>query len=144
MPSEGASEPTYTLYRRGLELLEDGDFEHATAPLAQAAPRAPEKSSIRGPVGAPSLPPLRRLPPGPGRVRGSSQFPPGQRLRPLLPRPPPQQDRPEAPRPPPPGPGVEPAARTPRLPLLPPPARRVGRLGVGGAAGSCSAGAGVS
>ena len=51
MPDEGASEPTYTLYRRGLELLEDGDFEHATAPLAEAARRAPEKSSIREALG---------------------------------------------------------------------------------------------
>ena len=51
MPSEGAAEPTYTLYRRGLELLEDGDFEHATAPLAEAARRAPEKSSVREALG---------------------------------------------------------------------------------------------
>ena len=51
MPAEGAQEPTYTLYRRGLELLEDGDFEHATAPLAEAARRAPEKSSIREALG---------------------------------------------------------------------------------------------
>jgi Flp pilus assembly protein TadD len=51
MPAEGAPEPTYTLYRRGLELLEDGDFEHATAPLAEAARRAPEKTSIREALG---------------------------------------------------------------------------------------------
>src|SRR6187399_616232 len=51
MPSEGTPEPTYTLYRRGLELLEDGDFEHATAPLAEAARRAPEKSSVREALG---------------------------------------------------------------------------------------------
>jgi Flp pilus assembly protein TadD len=51
MPVEGAQEPTYTLYRRGLELLADGDFEHATAPLAEAARRAPEKSSIREALG---------------------------------------------------------------------------------------------
>jgi Flp pilus assembly protein TadD len=51
MPAEGAHEPTYTLYRRGLELLEDGDFEHATGPLAEAARRAPEKSSIREALG---------------------------------------------------------------------------------------------
>jgi Flp pilus assembly protein TadD len=51
MSIEGASEPTYTLYRRGLELLEDGDFEHATAPLAEAARRAPEKTSIREALG---------------------------------------------------------------------------------------------
>ncbi len=51
MSAEGAQEPTYTLYRRGLALLEDGDFEHATAPLAEAARRAPEKSSVREALG---------------------------------------------------------------------------------------------
>lgn len=51
MPEEAATEPTYTLYRRGLELLEDGDFEHATEPLAEAARRAPEKSSVREALG---------------------------------------------------------------------------------------------
>jgi Flp pilus assembly protein TadD len=51
MPTEGTSEPTYTLYRRGLELLEDGDFEHAAKPLAEAARRDPEKSSIREALG---------------------------------------------------------------------------------------------
>jgi len=50
MTSEGP-EPTYTLYRRGLELLEDGDFEQATAPLAEAARRAPEKTSVREALG---------------------------------------------------------------------------------------------
>ena len=44
-------EPTYTLYRRGIELLEDGDFEHATEPLAEAARRAPEKASVREALG---------------------------------------------------------------------------------------------
>lgn len=42
---------TYTLYRQGLELLEDGDFEQATVPLAEAARRAPEKSSVREALG---------------------------------------------------------------------------------------------
>ena len=51
MPGEGTQEQTYTLYRRGLELLEDGDFEHATAPLAEAARRAPEKTSVREALG---------------------------------------------------------------------------------------------
>ncbi len=51
MAVEGISEPTYTLYRRGLELLEDGDFEQATAPLAEAARRAPEKTSVREALG---------------------------------------------------------------------------------------------
>lgn len=51
MHSESVSEPTYTLYRRGIELLEDGDFEHATAPLAEAARRSPEKTSVREALG---------------------------------------------------------------------------------------------
>jgi Flp pilus assembly protein TadD len=42
---------TYTLYRRGMELLEDGSFDAATAPLAEAARRAPEKSSVREALG---------------------------------------------------------------------------------------------
>jgi Flp pilus assembly protein TadD len=44
-------EPTYTLYRRGIELLEDGDFVDAAEPLAEAARRAPEKSSVREALG---------------------------------------------------------------------------------------------
>jgi Flp pilus assembly protein TadD len=51
MRSESVSEPTYTLYRRGIELLEDGDFEHATEPLAEAARRDPEKTSVREALG---------------------------------------------------------------------------------------------
>lgn len=42
---------TYTLYRRGVELLEDGSFSAATVPLAEAARRAPEKSSVREALG---------------------------------------------------------------------------------------------
>jgi tetratricopeptide (TPR) repeat protein len=47
------TDPTdiYTLYRRGMELLEDGDFEEAAEQLAQAAKRAPEKSSVREALG---------------------------------------------------------------------------------------------
>jgi len=51
MHSDPVSVPTYTLYRRGIELLEDGDFEHAAEPLAEAARRAPEKSSVREALG---------------------------------------------------------------------------------------------
>lgn len=51
MSSEAGTEQTYTLYRRGIELLEDGDFEDATPPLAEAARRAPEKSSVREALG---------------------------------------------------------------------------------------------
>ena len=46
-----SAESTYTLYRRGVELLEDGSFEEATAPLAEAARREPEKSSVREALG---------------------------------------------------------------------------------------------
>jgi Flp pilus assembly protein TadD len=51
MPSEAGNEQTYTLYRRGIELLEDGDFVDAAEPLAEAARRAPEKSSVREALG---------------------------------------------------------------------------------------------
>lgn len=44
-------EDTYRLYRRGVELLEDGAFREATVPLAEAARRAPEKSSVREALG---------------------------------------------------------------------------------------------
>jgi Flp pilus assembly protein TadD len=45
------SESDYSLYRRGVELLEDGDFEQATVPLSEVAKRAPEKSSVREALG---------------------------------------------------------------------------------------------
>jgi len=44
-------ESVYTLYRRGLELLEDGSFEEATGPLAEAARQEPEKTSVREALG---------------------------------------------------------------------------------------------
>jgi Tfp pilus assembly protein PilF len=44
-------ESLYNLYRRGVELLEDGSFGEATVPLAEAARRAPEKSSVREALG---------------------------------------------------------------------------------------------
>jgi len=52
-PSESTrnDESTYLLYRRGVELLEDGSFEAATEPLAEAARREPEKSSVREALG---------------------------------------------------------------------------------------------
>ena len=46
-----ASESLYSLYRRGMELLEDGDFAEAAVPLKEAARRAPEKSSVREALG---------------------------------------------------------------------------------------------
>jgi Flp pilus assembly protein TadD len=51
MAPQAETEATYTLYRRGIELLEDGDFVHAAKPLAEAARRAPEKTSIREALG---------------------------------------------------------------------------------------------
>jgi Flp pilus assembly protein TadD len=49
--AKGERDSTFTLYRRGIELLEERDFEHATVPLEQAARRAPEKTSIREALG---------------------------------------------------------------------------------------------
>jgi Flp pilus assembly protein TadD len=48
---EREGEDTYLLYRRGVELLEDASFSEATVPLAEAARRAPEKSSVREALG---------------------------------------------------------------------------------------------
>jgi Flp pilus assembly protein TadD len=44
-------EELYDLYRRGIELLDAGDFHQATVPLARAARRAPEKTSVREALG---------------------------------------------------------------------------------------------
>ncbi len=41
----------YLLYRRGVELLEDGSFSEATVPLAEVVRQAPEKSSVREALG---------------------------------------------------------------------------------------------
>jgi tetratricopeptide (TPR) repeat protein len=41
----------YSLYQRGMALLESGDFDQATVPLSKAARIAPEKSSIREALG---------------------------------------------------------------------------------------------
>ncbi|HKT82458.1 MAG TPA: tetratricopeptide repeat protein, partial [Solirubrobacterales bacterium] len=51
MPSEPQSDSVFTLYRRGIELLEEEDFAEAATPLEEAARRAPEKSSIREALG---------------------------------------------------------------------------------------------
>ena len=51
MDERGQSDSTFTLYRRGIELLEEADFEQATEPLEAAARRAPEKSSVREALG---------------------------------------------------------------------------------------------
>ena len=49
--TEDGGESLYSLYRRGVELLEDGSFDAATGPLREAAERAPEKSSVREALG---------------------------------------------------------------------------------------------
>ena len=46
-----SNESLYSLYRRGMELLEDGDFAEAAVPLKEAARQAPEKSSVREALG---------------------------------------------------------------------------------------------
>jgi tetratricopeptide (TPR) repeat protein len=51
MPSDADRDSTLTLYRRGIELLADEDFEQAAVPLEAAARRAPEKSSVREALG---------------------------------------------------------------------------------------------
>jgi Flp pilus assembly protein TadD len=47
----GNDESDYSLYRKGVELLEDGNFEQATVPLREVAKRAPEKTSVREALG---------------------------------------------------------------------------------------------
>jgi tetratricopeptide (TPR) repeat protein len=51
MSSAADRDSTLTLYRRGIELLADDDFEQAAVPLEAAARRAPEKSSVREALG---------------------------------------------------------------------------------------------
>jgi Flp pilus assembly protein TadD len=41
----------YSLYRKGVELLEDGSFGEATVPLAEVARQEPEKASVREALG---------------------------------------------------------------------------------------------
>lgn len=48
---EARPDSLYTLYRRGVELLEDGSFGEATVPLAEVARQAPEKTSVREALG---------------------------------------------------------------------------------------------
>ena len=47
----GSQDSVYTLYQRGMALLEAGDFLPATVPLRKAARLDPEKSSIREALG---------------------------------------------------------------------------------------------
>ena len=48
---EQRAEQVYDLYRRGSELLENGDFAAATVPLEQARDLEPDKTSIREALG---------------------------------------------------------------------------------------------
>ena len=113
---------TYTLYRRGIELLEDGDFEHAAEPLAEAARRAPEKSSVREALGRAYYRAGRFAQAAvefeavveTHHVNDYAHFCLGRAL---------SKTGEKRPRPPPPRARLEPAPRPPRLPLLPPPAR---------------------
>ena len=47
----GNDDNLYSLYRKGVELLEDGSFGEATVPLAEVARREPEKTSVREALG---------------------------------------------------------------------------------------------
>ena len=51
VPEESQDDSLYSLYSRGMALLESGDFEQAAVPLSKAAKLAPEKSSIREALG---------------------------------------------------------------------------------------------
>jgi tetratricopeptide (TPR) repeat protein len=49
--SSADRDSTFTFYRRGIELLAERDYEHATEQLEQAARQAPEKASVREALG---------------------------------------------------------------------------------------------
>jgi Flp pilus assembly protein TadD len=49
--TEEAGDSLYQLYRKGMSLLESGDFAQAAVPLSKAARMAPEKTSIREALG---------------------------------------------------------------------------------------------
>lgn len=51
MPHDSGDDSLYSLYRRGISLLEAGDYAQATVPLRKAARLAPDKSSIREALG---------------------------------------------------------------------------------------------
>lgn len=51
MADAAHDDSVYSLYQRGMALLESGDFDQATVPLSKAARLAPEKSSIREALG---------------------------------------------------------------------------------------------
>ncbi len=49
--AEADSNDLYSLYTRGMSLLDSGDFAQAAVPLAKAARLAPEKASVREALG---------------------------------------------------------------------------------------------
>ncbi len=51
LPERPEADTSYDLYRRGIELLESGDFAAAAVPLRKVADREPEKSSVREALG---------------------------------------------------------------------------------------------
>lgn len=50
-PDETREDSSYELYRRGIELLESGDFAAAAVPLGKVAAREPGKTSVREALG---------------------------------------------------------------------------------------------
>lgn len=50
-PRNADGETAYSLYQKGMSLLESGDFEQAAVPLGKAANLAPEQGSIREALG---------------------------------------------------------------------------------------------
>jgi Flp pilus assembly protein TadD len=48
---EAENDELYSLYQRGMALIESGDYAQAAVPLAKAARMAPEKASIREALG---------------------------------------------------------------------------------------------
>ena len=51
MTERAQDDSLYSLYQRGMALLEAGDYAQATVPLRKAARLAPEKSSVREALG---------------------------------------------------------------------------------------------
>jgi Flp pilus assembly protein TadD len=49
--ADHGADSVYSLYQKGMSLLEAGDFDQATVPLSKAARLAPDKSSIREALG---------------------------------------------------------------------------------------------
>jgi Flp pilus assembly protein TadD len=49
--TDQGADSVYSLYQRGMSLLESGDYNSATVPLRRAARLAPDKTSIREALG---------------------------------------------------------------------------------------------